>query len=65
MSKLNIDQKDVYKRQTTELQAALCTVVIGAPRPSRPSGLGDSHSASAVMKGSVAHVNMIGFNRKR
>ncbi|WP_456113371.1 plasmid recombination protein [Ruminococcus sp.] len=47
------------------LQAALCTVVIGAPRPSRPSGLCVSNSALAVKKGSDAYVKMIGFHRKR
>ena len=50
---------------TTELQAALTSLVIGAPRLSRPSGLCDSNSALAVMKGSVAYVKMIGFRREK
>lgn len=56
---------------TTELQAALCTVVTAAPQLFFcdhfcvvQEKLSVRTSASAVMKGCDAYANMIGFNRK-
>ena len=67
--------QSIAAASTTELQAALRTVVTAAPQPFScdynlcrsgkiyPMRVGDSHSALAVMKGVDAYDLTIGFNR--